>query len=908
MRTDYRLREVTLAQAYAEPLHLLCETGWMCRYLVDRYGDEVRAGGATAWRRPLIDTLTGWAQRQYRRLLDEGFERRVLLGPHQCALVWEAVIREWARDEVLLGVRETAKSAMHAARLSAEWSVPLDRLASYGGDETRAFVEWQRTVHARFEANGWLSPDAVFARITAALAAGELDAPPHLALLLADEKPAPGLSALIGALRDAGCEVLRAVSPPQRASAVRVEVVNPAVEEEWAARWAWARMNAAPRDRVAIAAPAIRERDDGLGYQLSRLWRCHGGGEGEPPFVPGVADALAASPVADTALALLELALRPLPLASAGALVRSPFLPHAQLEYAARAQLDVVMRASGGAQVSLSALIRWCGGRDEAAGRCPELAARLRRMRALMRQQAQRQTLPDWGRAFTRLLAAAGWPGHADSGDPDAKANLSRRLLHDQQVFQDLFAALGQLGAVVGSCSAARALQLLLDLAGETVRDMAKPQARIHLLDAADAARVHFDAVWMLGAHDGAWPPAPLQNPFLPVALMRAAGIPGTTAEDALRLARDHSARLWAAAPEVVISHASADAQKPMRVSPLMQALPVVAVSGLGLAGSADTWPSALGQAQMESLTDDRGPGLEQGAKAPGGTAFIAAQSACPFRAFATHRLGVRRLEAPVVGIDFKLSGELIHDLLCRVWEHLGDSRALAAAGDPDTLVAAAMPPVAAALRQHNAQLAASRLLTLELDRIKRLVVRWLEFERDRREAPFTIASLEQAAQIEIGPLSIGVRADRIDRLEDGRLVVIDYKTGATVSVAGWDEARMREPQVPLYAVGMDGPVGGAALAHVRAGALAFKGVAAADHILPRVKADKDGVDAESWDERLARWQAALSELALEAQSGAASVTPAAKSVCEHCPLAGACRIGEGAGGGADDEEEALLV
>ena len=41
---------------------------------------------------------------------------------------------------------------------------------------------------------------------------------------------------------------------------------------------------------------------------------------------------------------------------------------------------------------------------------------------------------------------------------------------------------------------------------------------------------------------------------------------------------------------------------------------------------------------------------------------------------------------------------------------------------------------------------------------------------------------------------------DRIDRLADGRQVIIDYKTGASIDTKNWAAQRITEPQLPIYA------------------------------------------------------------------------------------------------------------
>jgi len=61
------------------------------------------------------------------------------------------------------------------------------------------------------------------------------------------------------------------------------------------------------------------------------------------------------------------------------------------------------------------------------------------------------------------------------------------------------------------------------------------------------------------------------------------------------------------------------------------------------------------------------------------------------------------------------------------------------------------------------------------------------------------------------------VRLDRIDRLNDDSLLVIDYKSG-TVSPSSWDLPRPDDVQLPLYAGFAldDGPENAGALSSPR--------------------------------------------------------------------------------------------
>ena len=81
--------------------------------------------------------------------------------------------------------------------------------------------------------------------------------------------------------------------------------------------------------------------------------------------------------------------------------------------------------------------------------------------------------------------------------------------------------------------------------------------------------------------------------------------------------------------------------------------------------------------------------------------------------------------------------------------------------------------------------------------RLIRLVTEWLLYESAR--VPFTVVETELETEVSIDGLELDLRLDRIDRLNDGSLLVIDYKSG-DVSPKLWDLPRPDDVQLPLYA------------------------------------------------------------------------------------------------------------
>jgi ATP-dependent helicase/nuclease subunit B len=194
----------------------------------------------------------------------------------------------------------------------------------------------------------------------------------------------------------------------------------------------------------------------------------------------------------------------------------------------------------------------------------------------------------------------------------------------------------------------------------------------------------------------------------------------------------------------------------------------------------------------------------------------------------------------------------------------------------------------------------------MQSTRLKSLLERWLAIEL--RRAPFTVKESEQEIQaVQIGPLRLNLRVDRIDLTEHGE-VIIDYKTGGA-KAAQWEGARPDEPQLPLYAVitrasRPDTSLGDIAFAQIRAGKeMAFESFSEKITVdkPPRRKRNKP------FEDQLDEWQRVLEGLAIQFHSGHAEVDPKQfPKTCEHCAQRTLCRLNPASFDEELDEETSI--
>jgi RecB family exonuclease len=242
---------------------------------------------------------------------------------------------------------------------------------------------------------------------------------------------------------------------------------------------------------------------------------------------------------------------------------------------------------------------------------------------------------------------------------------------------------------------------------------------------------------------------------------------------------------------------------------------------------------------------------------------------------------------------------------LALLWHELGGSKQLQAL-DQAAVRELVHRTVAAALAaaRSGADDVLRHLLALE--------ARWLEARlldtlvADQARPPFVIEALEQPCTARIGVLTLEMRPDRVDRLADGSLAVIDYKTGASAEVRSWLDERPRLPQLPAYVLALGTErVQAVAFARVRSGDTGYAGLARDAGAFPGLKVPgaKGGPRGVlSWDALLGDWRRRLEALATEYVSGDARLAPRPAQACTYCHLGTLCRVGETTAGDADQD------
>ncbi len=848
------------------------------------WADEQRAAGKDLWQTPGITTLPQFLEQRLRLQWGRAHLPDRLMPP---AAEW-ATLRELHLGAG--GVAE-ARALLEAVRTLDEWEIR--RSAGPLGDspevaallEARAALERAAGARSRAPLRHWLKD----------LEPAADDALAHIAG--------------VGVVPRLQAETLRrlAVVPLAEDSPVTAPAVVAAAESdehELALISAWCRQHLErdPDCRLLVVDAQLRQRRSSYQRQLSQAlepshWHAPGPRPASRVFAIEGGRALTAFPVIAHALLGLRLLTAQLRFEEVVQWLRAPFCDGA--DPFAGMQIERLLRAGHRLDFTATELAAEL---EKAAGKCVAagaLAAALRDAANTLDAQRpgpSRLAPSEWAPRLLSALRRLGWPGSRPLDSEEQQTTARWHALLDEY---------SSLGAWLPRATAAAAVATLADLAAERYFDPASVAGPITLTDSHDDPLVGYDAIWVAGLDAAQWPAPAQPDAFIPLGAQLAAGLPWASAAGQSRLASAALAAWRMRAGELTCSWARLDGDAERSPSPLLSQIAGEAISLPGAPPLAARWVRA---ARLAPLMAEAGTPWNLEVPVKGGVRAIERQAECGFRAYADLRLDAAAAPAPAPGMDMRQRGMLLHRALELVWPQF-DATFLF-----DTSWAERRPMISDAVGEairdlFHGEVPEERRPALERERqrLELLIGKLLELET--RRAPFSVVELEAEREALIAGGRFRMRIDRVDRLDDGSYVILDYKAGEAPRLC-WDQPPFRAPQLIAYLLAEAGrEVRALANVSLTNGQASFSGKSYHARILPGVAAlspTKTIADQEQaplrWREQTTRWVAVVESLARDFLAGHAPVQPA-QDVCRRCDFTILCRRVELAAGGAIDND-----
>ncbi len=356
---------------------------------------------------------------------------------------------------------------------------------------------------------------------------------------------------------------------------------------------------------------------------------------------------------------------------------------------------------------------------------------------------------------------------------------------------------------------------------GETVRPRVPVHPRLFIWGPFEARLQQPDIVILGGLNDGTWPERAEPDPWLNRPMLGSLGLPPPEARigDAA-----HDFTMLFAGPRVIMTRAAKIDGVPAVPSRWLMRLEAV-LQGLGLT---DVLRPTEDEPWLDWARERDRIGERRTIAAPAPKPTVANRPrqmsvtgverwmANPYAIYARDILRFEEMPPLSGEPGERLRGIVIHEALTRFGraypERLPD--------DIGVKLASFAAEVFAELQPHP------RVLALWRPRFERFARWFAETEAGRRQGLARVVTEVSGAHVlpaPAGPFRLTARADRLDVGQDGRLVIIDYKSGAVPKTK--DVEALWSPQLPLEAAiaisgGFEGlvPSGIAGLRYIQAG------------------------------------------------------------------------------------------
>ena len=927
-RLDSGFSVVTVNKRLSRELHL-------------QYCNHKNSAGLKVWETPSIIPFEAWLHNLWDAVKanSESLNQRdtiskgVVLTALQTKAVWKKIIQEditknYPDTQPLWAIDATTRAATHAWQIYQSWDIDLQSCRHSASPDYRRFVAWADKYDITCSTNNWIDPEKLPDLIIESLNSGaekvNLDSNKTSGSSARLNRYLRGIilagfdhltcqqTRLFKTLQSIGVTIEKSRPPPGSTTAIN-HYRFASEYQQWlaAAHWARKMLHQNPQARLAIIAPDLGRSRRLIEYSLTQILcpgNLTGNHSGNPVFHISPGKPLIDFPTVRSAMSLLDF--------SSGAefdanaiqnILLSPFVTGSDSEQHERSELDIALRARLPFRSDLRRLLSTTQ-LFQKNNPTPVFLETLTRIMENEGDWAKKKRFSEWTEVFLNCLDIFGFPGPAtlESAEFQAIDALKTELRK-----------MGSLNTVSDTIGINTALGYLKSRLREQLFEVESLNPSLEILDIPESSGIQFDAVWFGGMIGSDWPASPSPSPFIQTRLQKEAGYPRASVELNLQLAKTQQTRLLGQTGEMVFSYHAYDNDVELSASPLFDQVSHEEINHREQSlENISTLLERLqeNKPQMENYHDFRGVSHD-GGKTTGGIRLLEDQAACAFRAYANLRLGCRLTAPREQGIDALDRGQLVHKVLEDIWTELGSSQGLKNLSEQELRSRVRTNIENRSKKFIVASGCEEGFLNTHSHWLEELLLIWLTLEKDRN-LDFSLVGTEISTTLEIEGITLKLKIDRVDKLADGSLCIIDYKTGETASLTKWVGDRPQYPQLALYFLALESIDYDTELAiqlnhrgkrlstlvvgQIKPGNTLFQGFCSDNQFyrdgvknkpVPLIANTKLPEELKSLEALRSHWRNTFSRLAIDFRQGIAVVEPLDAATCNYCDLHPLCRI-----------------
>ncbi|MEE2683905.1 MAG: PD-(D/E)XK nuclease family protein [Pseudomonadota bacterium] len=448
----------------------------------------------------------------------------------------------------------------------------------------------------------------------------------------------------------------------------------------------------------------------------------------------------------------------------------------------------------------------------------------------------------NWSSNFIFLLDKMGW-------------SLNNFNLDSQIIFlwNEAIKDFSNLTPILGKINYHRALSIFESILNSKLHVENISSRSIYISENIEDISAGYDSIWVSSMNSSSWPKLTSLNPMIPIELQMDLNFPNSSPNMALSYSKSLMKRIENSANEVIYSYSRADLDSIYSSSPLIEKYSLLEIK---------KYPNIIDHYKRKSKITEEvidNPPRYKKRRIKNAINIINYQSRFPLLAFLTGQLSCKRVKPLSKGMRSSDRGIITHRTLELIYS--GVNRFSSFKPSDNYIRECIIKALDEFFGKASTNL--KILYDLEYDRIKSIVDSLLL--EDANRSNFSIHSIEENNSLIISGVAIKCRSDRIDKLDDNKHIIIDYKTGSSFNINSWFKDRPQNLQLPLYALIYRERVDALININLKPNDIQYKGLSKEGVDLPTIK---KVLTRDQWDSRISSWEKSINVLVSEFVNG----------------------------------------